>query len=1191
MPESNLRSKKWSRFLKGPDKTLIDELYVPGLSASVKYDRCCAYFSSSVLTAAARGFGPFIQSLIDQGKKASKPAIRLYVNEELDQKDVLALTESGDHSVLEKHLKKRLKTPKDLLEKRRFEMLGWLAKEGYLDIKVGVMRRGPGIVHAKYGTMTDAFGNAIVFNGSGNESARGLAANYERMEVSTSWDDPERHKEYSEEFELLWADKHSDVQTFSLPEAIKLKLINYAPSDPPVEDFNADIERQKMAMVWDYLSNSKYFENSGATIDETAPVSLWPHQIKVVDDTSKAWPQGRLLCDEVGMGKTIEAIMTIRRLRAGRGVKKVLFLVPAGLVNQWQEELREKGGLIVPILEGSNRLVYPNGEKKKIDGIKSAFNEELLVMSRETARMDTNLQYLMSTEPWDLILLDEAHAAKRKGGEGEFNSGNLLLSMLRHLHHSKQTKGLMLLSATPMQLNPWEPWDLLSVLGDGGYWLAGFKDIRTYYDTIYNIQNGRMVYHDEAKVTSNLICSDHTFPETLGSLEYNSQEELARNLAFLLPDQARTTMQWLLDGSPLVRRMHRNTRNTLREYYKHGIIDEEPPTRNVHDVSYDFKDKSERDLYSGITKYINARFDELEEQKPGKGFVMTIYRRRVASSPYALEQTLKKRKRNLGRVVQSQAYDQYLEVDDIPEYISDDDLPDVDDERGHISSGVPSDKRTAQKEIKEVKVLLDKLDAIRGTDTKLETFRTYIKKTTDDGRAVLVFTDYKDTMHYLRDDLKILFEDTVACYSGDGGEILFENKWKKVTKGEITQLLNEGKIKVLLCTDAASEGLNLQAAGALINYDLPWNPSKVEQRIGRIDRIGQNQKVLPIINFFLKDSVDERVYKVLRERCGLFERFVGPMQPVLAKARLMLLGKEEENVELLKRAVVEADKDLITSQSFKDDLIHIESSQKPVYSKKDVINSLKELNNISKIRVVIKGESFSVHVPGSKKHKYSFSSGDLENDDNAIPFDLQNDFIGRIIGKLQKAGERLPLIVGTANKGNYKISVPFWVVGDKIKPINSIRDLHKYLSGWDGSYPTSDLWVNGIKKAEKKAQRVVNKLSKSERKELIIKQGSRRLAAKIRLVREIGKFLLVWGAQPTVNSLNKTLSDQLGKDSATQRRLASCLNILKVDYPEWSEHTIWELKSWLEIVRESDRTALRTGSSVDAALNDPRWLY
>ena len=83
-------------------------------------------------------------------------------------------------------------------------------------------------------------------------------------------------------------------------------------------------------------ANSKYFENSGATIDETAPVSLWPHQIKVVDDTSKAWPQGRLLCDEVGMGKTIEAIMTIRRLRAGRGVKKVLFLVPAGMVNQWQ---------------------------------------------------------------------------------------------------------------------------------------------------------------------------------------------------------------------------------------------------------------------------------------------------------------------------------------------------------------------------------------------------------------------------------------------------------------------------------------------------------------------------------------------------------------------------------------------------------------------------------------------------------------------------------------------------------------------------------------------------------------------------------------------------------------------------------------------------------------------------------------
>ena len=113
-------------------------------------------------------------------------------------------------------------------------------------------------------------------------------------------------------------------------------------------------------------------------------------------------------------------------------------------------------------------------------------------------------------------------------------------------------------------------------------------------------------------------------------------------------------------------------------------------------------------------------------------------------------------------------------------------------------------------------------------------------------------------------------------------------EWQPASKAEIAQRLADGKLRVLVCTDAASEGLNLQAASALINYDLPWNPSKVEQRIGRIDRIGQRQPVLPVRNLFLADSVDTAVYGALRLRCGLFERFVGHMQPVLALAHKRL---------------------------------------------------------------------------------------------------------------------------------------------------------------------------------------------------------------------------------------------------------------------------------------------------------------
>jgi len=456
VPPGCLRARTWKRFLRGPDPTLLDDLYVPALAEAIRYDRCCAYFSSTVLAAAARGFGKLISRLIATGDQAPRPAVRLIVNEELVAEDVRALTETGDTSKLEAALKNRFKNPRDVLEKKRLKMLGWLAKKGLLEVRVGVMRHGTGIVHAKFGIITDDAGDAVVFNGSGNESAKGLIANYERLEVSTSWDDPDRHSEYTGEFEALWNDTHPDVHTVSLPEALQLKLIKFAPAEAPVDEPSNALARQKAAMIWRFIVESPYFPNGGPTCDATAMVDLWPHQRWVVEEVAEAWPNGRLLCDEVGMGKTIEAILVLRRLMAGRGVKRVLLLLPAALLKQWQAELREKGGMTVPRLEGATSLVWPDDSQQKIGGIAEALLQDVLIMSRETARTQNNLAFLLAAEPWDLVLLDEAHAARRrKQVEGEFNSGNLLLTLLRQLQLRQQVRGILLLSATPMQTQPW----------------------------------------------------------------------------------------------------------------------------------------------------------------------------------------------------------------------------------------------------------------------------------------------------------------------------------------------------------------------------------------------------------------------------------------------------------------------------------------------------------------------------------------------------------------------------------------------------------------------------------------------------------------------------------------------------------------------------------------------------------------
>jgi hypothetical protein len=153
-----------------------------------------------------------------------------------------------------------------------------------------------------------------------------------------------------------------------------------------------------------------------------------------------------------------------------------------------------------------------------------------------------------------------------------------------------------------------------------------------------------------------------------------------------------------------------------------------------------------------------------------------------------------------------------------------------------------------------------------------------------DRETVLVFTQYTDTMDFLREQLRQVYGSKVACYSGRGGERWDGSTWAPTSKEKIKEDFADGeKIKILIGTGALSEGLNLQTCGVLINYDMPWNPMRVEQRIGRIDRIGQQHKVVWIRNYFYKDTIEARVYKRLEDRIDWFQTVVGDLQPILSK--------------------------------------------------------------------------------------------------------------------------------------------------------------------------------------------------------------------------------------------------------------------------------------------------------------------
>ncbi len=186
-------------------------------------------------------------------------------------------------------------------------------------------------------------------------------------------------------------------------------------------------------------------------------------------------------------------------------------------------------------------------------------------------------------------------------------------------------------------------------------------------------------------------------------------------------------------------------------------------------------------------------------------------------------------------------------------------------------------------------------------DTKATELITTLKQLAIDGyRQVMVFTQYTDTMDFLRDLLVRERVGKLICLSGRGGEAPEgEGSWRTVSRDEIKRRFREGTAEILLCTDAASEGLNFQFCGAVINYDMPWNPMRVEQRIGRIDRLGQKHDALRVINLHYRGTVEADVYLALRKRIRLFESVVGRLQPILARlpgriSGVVLQGSNQE---------------------------------------------------------------------------------------------------------------------------------------------------------------------------------------------------------------------------------------------------------------------------------------------------------
>ena len=960
-----LADGNWRRKYTPDDGDLVRLFYVPALEDAKSYDRLTGYFNAGALALAARG----IEGLVRNGGH-----MRLVVGCTLPPDEIEAI-EKGEklRDRVERHLKERSLAPPDPSAADALELLAWMVAHGYLDVKVAVpcdAERRPipadGIFHEKAGIVTDRAGDRLAWNGSLNETPSGWRHNWESINVYTSWGpEPRRVADEEGNFARIWANEAIRVIVLDTPEAVRRDLMRFMPESDqparlrasekepppappvvpapdsdgtPVDDLTGRVIDLR-SRVWAFIDRAPALPDGGARVGEaTAAVVPWPHQVRAFERLYSQWPPRLLIADEVGLGKTIQAGLLLRQAWLAGRAGRILILAPKAVLRQWQIELREKFNLNWPIYDGRQLVWYSSPalrgrETRSVDS--DAWHTEPVVIasSQLMRRRDRARVLLEQAAPWDLVVLDEAHHARRRAaGSAQEGGPNALLGLMQKLQD--HTDGLLLLTATPMQVHPVEVWDLLSLLGLPKDWTAPaflrfFEDIAQTSPSGDAVERMARLFRAAERQFGEMSEPDARRITGLSGL-------LAKRVLRALRDRAsiprrqletserRAALIVMRSHTPVRHLVSRHTRELLRRYHSKGLLATPIAERRVEDRLVEMT-ADERGLYDAVEDYIASTYNQAAAaERTAVGFVMTIYRRRLASSFQALRTTLQ---RHLDVVAEAGEAPPGKGAGDLPaalfgvldEDVSDDETSE--EARDADEVAVLEQRALAVEEAADIRVLLDGIGVLP-PDSKLRELKNVIRELRKDGFGqAMVFTQYTDTMDFLRDELgrqDFLGEGDartradqpgggvadasrsadrppgalrLMCFSGRGGEIRSSGgEWSAVGRDEVKRRFREGEADLLLCTDAAAEGLNFQFCGALINYDMPWNPMRVEQRIGRIDRLGQAHSAIRIVNLHYEGTVETDVYRALRTRINLFEAVVGPLQPILAQLPRTIAG-------------------------------------------------------------------------------------------------------------------------------------------------------------------------------------------------------------------------------------------------------------------------------------------------------------
>ena len=911
-----LTDRAWKLKYTPDDGDLVELFYVPVLEDAERYDRLTGYFNAGALALAARG----IEGLVRNAGR-----MRLVVGCTLEPSEIEAI-ERGEalRDLVEQRLASLPLAPPDPASSEALELLAWMIARGHLEVKVAVPcdldgRPIPsdGIFHEKAGIVADRTGDRLAWNGSLNETAAGWRRNWESINVYTSWGpEPGRVDDEEANFARIWANQAKRVIVLDVPDAARRDLMRFmpdsdtparlkesgaapvtpAPKDAvppkqPLEPLPAETPVDDLrSRVWAFIARAPSLPEGGIRVGEaTAAVTPWPHQIKAFERLYGHWPPRLLIADEVGLGKTIQAGLLLRQAWLSGRAKRILVLAPKAVLGQWQIELREKFNLNWPVYDGRQLVRYPSPAlrgRHRAEAGRHRWHEEpaVIASSHLMRRRERAAVLLEDAEPWDLVVLDEAHHARRRAAGAPQEGGpNALLRLMRGLE--SRTQGLVLLTATPMQVHPVEVWDLLDLLGLPPEWSAEaflrfFEDLEQPSPSSQALDRMSGLFRAVERSYGEVATEDAQRLTALSRFKANKVLRALRDPASiprrqLETEERRAALRIVQAHTPIRRLVSRHTRELLRRYFKAGMLTTPIAERSVKDRFVDMTSE-ERALYDAVEEYIASTYNQASAaERTAVGFVMTIYRRRLASSFHALRTTLRK---HLDAIAVDDQGQMVGSDEDAPDDEAMDEIPDT-DEIAELEL-----RALAAEEAHDIKHLLATIDRLP-PDSKLERLKDVLGELNEAGFAqTMVFSQFTDTMDFLREALRSKAGPRLMCFSGRGGEIpTADGGWRRIGRDEAKRRFRDGEADILLCTDAAAEGLNFQFCGALVNYDMPWNPMRVEQRIGRIDRLGQAHPVIRIVNLHYEGTVETDVYRALRSRIGLFEAVVGRLQPILAQ--------------------------------------------------------------------------------------------------------------------------------------------------------------------------------------------------------------------------------------------------------------------------------------------------------------------